>query len=80
MKKLLEQESVEALRTAVLVLGAIVYFALFGFMWGMVLFFYLATFFFALPLAWKQNSKKANHIGLIALGIWWLLPLLTLFF
>jgi hypothetical protein len=80
MKKLFEQESIEALETAGFIFGAMVYSALFGFMWGMVLLFYLAMFFFIMPLVWKQSSHKNEKIGLLLLGLWWLLPIFTLLF
>jgi hypothetical protein len=80
MKKYFEQESIEALRTAGFFLGALVYFNIFGFMWGVILCFYLLMFFFALPLVWKQSLQKSDKVGLIWLGLWWLLPILTLLF
>ena len=80
MKKIFEQESMDVLRTAGFFLGAIIYFALFGFMWGVVLCFYLVMFFFTLPLVWKQTSGKDNKIVVLLLALWWSLPILTLLF
>lgn len=75
-----EQESVDVLRTVGFFLGVIIYFALFGFMWGVILIFYFLMFFFALPLVWGNSSNKNDKITLLLLGLWWLLPILTLFF
>lgn len=76
MRKILEQESIEAIRTAGFFFGVIIYFGLFGFMWGVILLFYLAMFFFAMPLVRKEQAQKSDKISLILLGLWWLLPIL----
>lgn len=80
MKKYLKDESLESLKTIGFFLLVAVYFGIFGLEWGMILFIYLITFFFAVPSIWKQSSQKGDKVSLILFVLWWMLPFIILLF
>lgn len=74
----LDQESKDALMSMAFLIGALVYFAVFG-MWGFI-FIAIAILFWGLSMTWNDSKHKerSDKIALILLGVFWFLPILVI--